>query len=161
MHRHPISVSLALALVSLAAAAPAAAQQWKVYEEERVALEYRNAADTASLFAVSCGSKGSDITIPLAPGIKPPAQPPVLRVTEPSGVRAIEMQWDVCGGEMTCTDRPNGDASTYFVKAKGKQLALRFADQATALAIEAPGISLSVNADKNIFARFAALCRKQ
>jgi hypothetical protein len=161
MRHHPILSSLALALVTLAAAAPAAAQQWKVYEEERVALEYRNAADTTSLFAISCGSKSSDITIPLAPVIKPPAQPPMLRVTEPSGTRAIEMQWDVCGGELTCTDRPNGDVSTYFVKAKGKQLALRFADQATSVAIEAPGISLSAKADKKVFARFAALCRKQ
>jgi hypothetical protein len=82
-------------------------------------------------------------------------------VTEPSGVRAIKMQWDVCGGELTCTDRPNGDVSTYFVKAKGKQLALSFADQATSVAIEAPGISLSAKADKKTFARFAAFCRKQ
>jgi hypothetical protein len=161
MRNHPISISLALVVIALATASPAAAQQWKVSEEERVVLEYRNAADTASLFAVSCGSKGSDITIPLDPGIKPPAQPPVLRVTEPSGVRAIKLQWDVCGGEMTCSDRPNGDASTYFVKAKDKQLALRFADQATAVAIEAPGISLSAKVDKKAFARFAALCRKQ
>jgi hypothetical protein len=161
MRNHPMSFSLALALVALAAATPAAAQQWKVYQEERVSLEYRNAADTASLFAVSCGSKSSDITIGLAPGIKPPEQSPVLRVTEPSGVRAIKMQWDVCGGELTCTDRPNGDVSTYFVKAKGKQLALSFADQATSVAIEAPGISLSAKADKKTFARFAAFCRKQ
>ena len=161
MRNYPISFSLALALVTLAAAAPAAAQQWKVYDEERVALEYRNVADTASLFAVSCGSKSSDIVIPLEPGVKPPARPPELRVTDPSGVRAIKMQWDVCGGEMTCTDRPNGDVSTYFVKAKGKQLGLGFADQATSLAIEAPGISLAAKADKRVFARFAALCRKQ
>jgi hypothetical protein len=161
MRNYRISHSLALALVTLVAAAPAAAPQWKVYEEERVSLDYRNAADTASLFSVSCGSTSSDITIPLDPGVKPPAQPPVLRVTEASGVRAIQMQWDVCGGEMTCTDRANGDASTYFVKAKGKELALRFADQAASLAIEAPGISLSAKADKKTFARFAALCRKQ
>ena len=161
MRNHPISISLALAVIALATASPAAAQQWKVNEEERVVLEYRNAADTASLVAVSCGSKSSDITIPLDPGVKPPAQPPVLGVTELSGVRAIKLQWDVCGGEMTCTDRPNGDASTYFVKAKDKQLALRFADQATAFAIEAPGIRLSAKADRRVFTRFAALCRKR
>jgi hypothetical protein len=161
MKKHPILCGFAAILGVLAIAAPAAAQQWKIFEEESVSLDYRNAADTESIFSVLCGSSHSDITIPLAPGIKPPAQAPELRVIEQTGVTLITMRWDVCGGELTCTDRPSGDVSTYYVKAKDKQIALRLADRASALAIEAPGIKLSAAADRTTFARFSALCRKQ
>jgi hypothetical protein len=153
--------SFASVLALIAVCASASAQQWQVFEEESVSLDYRNAADTESVFSVLCGARHSDITIPLAPGIKPPAQAPEPRVTEPTGVNAIKLRWDVCGGELTCTDRPNGDVSTYFVKTNDKQIALRFADKASSLAIDAPGIKLTAEADKKAFARFAALCRKQ
>jgi hypothetical protein len=159
--RHAFAPLLASVLALLAASASASAQQWQVFEEESVSLDYRNAEDTESVFSVLCGAGHSDITIPLAPGIKPPAQAPELRVTEQTGVNAIKLRWDVCGGGMTCTDRPNGDVSTYYVKANDKQIALRFADKASSLTIDAPGIKLTAAADKKAFARFAALCRKQ
>jgi hypothetical protein len=159
--RRALIPSLVSVLALVAVCASASAQQWQVFEEESVSLDYRNAADTESVFSVLCGARHSDITIPLAPGIKPPAQAPELRVTEPTGVIAIKLRWDVCGGEMTCTDRPNGDVSTYYVKANDKQVALRFADKASSIAIDAPGIRLTAAADAKAFARFAALCRKQ
>lgn len=158
---NPVCLRLAFILAVLAISASASAQQWKVYEGESVSLDYRNAADSESVFSVACGSSHSDITIPLVPGIKPPAQAPELRVTERAPARSIKMQWDVCGGELTCTDRPDGDVSTYYVKSKSKQIALRFADRATFVSIDAPGIRLSAAAHKETFARFAKLCRKQ
>lgn len=159
--RRAVVPSLASVLALVAVGASAAAQQWIIFEEESVSLDYRNAADTESVLSVACGSNHSEIVIPLAPGLKPPAQAPELRVTEQAGVDAIKLHWDVCGGELTCTDRPNGDVSTYYVTAKDKRLALRFADKASSIAIDAPGIKLTATADAKTFARFAALCRKQ
>ncbi len=161
MDKRRILPALAAAIGALSIAAPASAQQWKIDQGEAVSLEYRNAADTESMLSVSCGAGYSDIAIGLPPGIKPPASAPELRVREQSGVQTIKLQWDVCGGELTFTDRPAGDASSYFVKAKDKQLALRFAERALSLDIDAPGIKLAAPADKTIFARFAAMCRKQ
>ena len=141
--------------------APASAQQWKIYEEESVSLDYRNAADTSSLLSVTCGSGHSDVTVPIDPGVKPPAQAPQLRVTAPAGPYGLTLQWDVCGRDsLTCTDRPNGQVSTYFLRTRDKRLALRFA-QATAASIDAPGALLSARSDKAAFARFATLCTKQ
>jgi hypothetical protein len=153
---------LVLSLVAaVALSAPAAAQQWKVYEEESVSLAYRDAADTVTLLSVACGAGHSDVTVPLDPGLKPPAQAPQLHVTAPAGPYVLTLQWDVCGRDsLTCTDRPNGQVSTYFIRTTDKRLALRFA-QATAVSIDAPGASLSAKADKAVFARFAALCTKQ
>jgi hypothetical protein len=147
-------------LVVFLISGPALAQEWKVYQEESVSLEYRNAADTESVLSVDCASSQSEIVIPLSPGTKPPAQPPVLRVTEKTGVYPMTLSVDVCGGDTTCTDRPNGDVSTYYVRGKNNQIALRFADKAISLEIDAPGIKLSANADHKLFAEFSSLCRK-
>ena len=161
MSKDSILLPLACVLGVLFVSAPASAQTWKIEQGESISLEYRNAADTESMLSVSCGARHSDIVIPLAPGTKPPAQAPELRVKERAGVYPMTMQWDVCGGELTCTDRPAGDVSTYYVKSANKQTALRFATRALALDIEAPGVKLSASADRHVFARFAALCRKQ
>jgi hypothetical protein len=148
-------------LAAVALCAPASAQQWKVYEEESISLDYRNAADTSTLLSVACGSDHADVTVPIDPGVKPPAQAPQLQVTAAAGPYALALQWDVCGRDsLTCTDRPTGQVSTYFIRTKDKRLALRFA-QATAVSIDAPGALLSAKADKAAFARFAALCAKQ
>lgn len=160
MSNDPIHLYVGSILGVVLMSAPASAQQWKIYKEESVSLEYRNAADTELMFAVQCASRQSEIVIPLPPGIKPPAQAPVLEVTEQAGFYPMKLSWDVCGGEETCTDRSNGDIWTYYVRVKYNHLALRFADKAVSLRINAPGVSLSATADKTVFAQFAALCRK-
>src|ERR1700722_2982348 len=68
--RRALIPSLVSVLALVAVCASASAQQWQVFEEESVSLDYRNAADTESVFSVLCGAGHSDITIPLAPGIK-------------------------------------------------------------------------------------------
>ncbi len=160
-----MSSNRALCLASIHAAllisVPAAAGQWKIFKEEGVSLEYRNAADTELVVSVYCSSGGSQIVIPLPPGVKAPPQAPELRVREQEGNDFIRMRWDVCGGELTCTDRPDGEVSTYHVGDKGKQIALRFADRAVSLDIEAPGVSLSAATDRKILDSFGVLCRKQ
>jgi len=147
-------------LCGTAAATPATAQKWVVSEEESVTLEYRNAADTASILSVSCHTELSDIVVPINPGTKPPTTPPELKITEKGTTRTMKLTVEVCGGELTCTDRPNGEVSTYYVRQKQKLLALRFAEKATAISIDAPGAAIKANADKAAFAKFVSLCKK-
>jgi hypothetical protein len=161
----PMNISIAVAIAAMAAGLllpdVASAQQWKVYQEEGVSLGYRNAADTESLLSIDCSAKASDVVVPVPPGVKRPPQAPGLRVQEGNSSRTIALSVEVCGGELTCTDRPAGDVSTYFAKATNKELALRLADQASAISIDAPGAHVSALADRRVFAQFAKLCRDQ
>ena len=155
------------ALVCLAAAsllpAPASAgrAQWKVFEEESVSMEYRNAADTESLISISCSARDSRIWIPVGPGVKPPPQPASLEVTEQGTSRRIVLTTELCGGQTTCTDRADGDVSLYTARAKTKNLVLALAERARSLKIDAPGARNTAPADQAAFAHFADLCGKQ
>jgi hypothetical protein len=152
---------LVLAAILAITATAAHAEQWQMFEEEGVSLEYRNAADTASLMSVACSARLSEIFVPLDPGTKPPAPNPVLVTKEGGATKPIKLDVHVCGGDMTCSDRPDGDVSTYVTTGKGKTLALHFADKVTSAAIDAPGAKISATSDPAVFKRFAAACRKQ
>src|SRR5882762_8476172 len=135
-----ISAILCIAsALSVLGTGSASAQKWQMFEEEGVSLEYRNAADTESLISVSCSARQSEIYVPLAPGMKRPAQAPALMVKEGAATNTIKLEIAVCGGPTSCSDRPDGDVSTYAAQAKGKAMALRFAEKMTSADIDAPG----------------------
>jgi hypothetical protein len=154
------TVVFAASALCLLGMSPASAQQWKMFEEEGVSLEYRNAADTESLISVACSPQQSEIFVPLAPGMKKPAQAPSLAVKEGAATNTIKLASAVCGGPTSCSDRPDGDVSTYEARAKGKAMALRVADKATSVDIDAPGAKISAASNPAVFKQFAAACRK-
>lgn len=140
-------------------AMPCAADEWKIYQEEMVTLDYRNTSDTASLLSILCSPGHSQVAVPVDPGVSKPEGPVTLLVETASGARQIALSVETCGGEIQCTDRHDGDVSEYLAEGKGRTLALELANDATSFAIEAPGASLKAPAQRSTFHEFAKLCR--
>jgi hypothetical protein len=146
------------AALAVVATTPAAAQ-WSVFDEEAVSLAY--GPENNKVFSISCARSSSDVVVVVPPGIKPRSTSAVLTVKEGAASRSLTLTAEVCGGETTCTDRGVGEVYIYRLLQKGKTLPLALADRATAFSIDAPGAQLDITADRSVFARFAAMCRKK
>jgi hypothetical protein len=150
---------LTVSFLLLISAAPCAADEWKIYQEEMVTLDYRNAGDTASLLSISCSPEQSQVAIPVDPGVSKPSGSVALLVETASGTRRIALTVETCGGEIQCTDRHDGEVSEYTAGSAGKTMALELANDARSFAIDAPGVSIKAPAHASTFREFAKLCR--
>lgn len=150
-------VLIAAAILALGST-PASAQKWQVLEEESVSLSYVN-AQGETVLAISCHPNGSDIVVPVSPGVKKPDGSVGLTLQTAGGSERLAMEVEVCGGDMQCTDRPDGDVSTYRIYEKGKRLPLK-AITARQFVIDAPGAKLSIASSAQPFQQFERLCRR-
>ena len=143
----------------LIGAAPCAANEWKIYQEEMVTLDYRNTGDTASLLSILCSPQQSQVAIPVDPGVSKPSGAVALVIDTASGARRIALSVETCGGDIQCTDRHDGEVSEYTAGGAGKAMALELASDAKGFTIDAPGAAFKAPAQASTFREFAKLCR--
>jgi hypothetical protein len=124
------------------------AQHWFIQDGESISLFY--GTERRSNLSIDCAASESQITVAPSP-VKPPVQPAVLKVETRRGIESYSLETEL---------DPNGYVSTYFVRRNGRQMALHLATTANRLLINAPGAHISAAADKAVFRRYAALCRK-
>lgn len=150
---------LIVAFLLTIGATPCAANEWKIYQEEMVTLDYRNTGDTASLLSILCSPRQSQVAIPVDPGVSKPSAPVTLIIDTTSGTRRIALAVETCGGDIQCTDRHDGEVSEYSAGGAGKAMALELANDAKSFAIDAPGAAFKAPARASTFREFAKLCR--
>lgn len=157
MTRTPIVLCLAASLGLPAAAS--AADKWTMLRETEVSIGY-GPTELETWLSVTCTSRQSEVYVHVEPGTKPPAEAPVLVVKEGGATHPIKLEVYVCGQPAGCAFKPSGDVATYVARSKGRAMALRFAEKTTSVEIDAPGAKVSAVADRAVFRRFAAACRK-
>ena len=155
----PSAILIASALGMLGTAA-AAADKWTMLREMEISIGY-GPTEIDTVISVTCSGRQSEIYVSTARGTKPPAQAPELVVKEGGATNTIKLEAYVCGRPAICTHRPDGEVPSYFARTKSKAMALRFADKATAVEIDAPGVKFTIAADAALFKKFAAACRKE
>lgn len=152
------TLALCVAAAFGAGIGPASAEKWTMLEEQEVSINYGKDPLEASL-SVTCTARQSEVYVPVASGTKPPAEAPALVVKEGGAKNTIKLAAYVCGRPTACSHRPDGDVATYVARAKGRAMAVRFAEKMMSAEIDAPGAKLSVVRDAAVFKKFAAACR--
>lgn len=146
---------IAAALVVLSTGC-AAADGWSTMEEESVSLSYGTTG--AAKLEIFC-DKNSEIVV-YEPRHVRPSGPVVFTYVQGGRSKSVELKAEVCGGELTCTDRKDGEVSAYKKRISGKAQALDWAQKALSFSVKGPTLDMSMNPDKAVFAKFAASCRK-
>lgn len=139
----------------------AAAQSWEVSEEESVSLELMKPDKAASLLRIGCDSQNSEIAVPVPPPGHEPQQTAfdVALTGQDGGIRRLSLKPQICGGEITCTDRKNGMVSAYEYRQSGRKTALEIVGQAKSISVSLPDVAITAEADAKAFAAFTKLCK--
>lgn len=135
------------------ATTPALADRWTTMEEEAISLSY--GTDAAAKFEIFCGDS-SEIVVPQPSGTKPGGDV-VFSYTAGGKTKSIILKPDICGGETQCTDRADGDVSSYSLSRPSKKAALTWANSPS-FTVKGPAIDLAMDADADVFKTFVASC---
>jgi len=153
------TLAASIASISSASAEPA----WTVERSEVAYLFYGE--PKAPVLTVTCGQEegetGKDetrIEVETEKGTTAKADKVVLVIEMRNGRREVPLKADICGGENTCINLPDGEIYRYETSVPGKRLAIDIADKGETISIDAPGAKISAPRDAEMFKKFSAMC---